>query len=254
MRTSHGKWSAPNVATIVEPGCDAPLVGERGGGAPSFLTEVDVDRFIDLLCMRLGDRVPALVAQFAIANFAVELYPHSGTHLVGVGHHHGVQDASSGMQKLRPSTRTSENLDFANASSGQLPCRAFAAVHERNPLSRYRVTLRRDSVEIVTAENPFQAAIVAADLFGDGVEVADVRPAVGRAPSTTRQTSANKSVKKVAKKRRPMSPEARAKLAQNLVKARAARARNVKAAKKATKKRATKKVGRPVKKGSIKRV
>ena len=103
-------------------------------------------------------------------------------------------------------------------------------------MSRYRVTLRRDSVEIVTAENPFQAAIVAADLFGEGIEVADVRPAVGRAPSTTRKTAAKKTVKRVAKKRRPMSPEARAKLAQNLVKARAARARNVKAAKKATKK------------------
>src|SRR5712691_8331678 len=99
-------------------------------------------------------------------------------------------------------------------------------------MSRYRVTLRRDSVEIVTADNPFQAAIVAADLFGDGVEVADVRPAVGRAPSTTRKTGPQKTAKKVAKKRRPLSPEARAKLAQNLVKARAARARNVKAAKK----------------------
>jgi hypothetical protein len=54
-----------------------------------------------------------------------------------------------------------------------------------------------------------------------------------------------------------LSPEARAKLAQNLVKARAARARNVEAAKKATKKRVTKKVaqkvGRPAKKRSIKR-
>jgi hypothetical protein len=124
-------------------------------------------------------------------------------------------------------------------------------------LSRYRVTLRRDSVEIVTADNPFQAAIVAADLFGEGVEVAAVRPAIGRAPATTRTPMAKKTVKKVAKKRRPMSPEARAKLAKNLVKARAARARNVKAAKKATKKRATKKVakkvGRPAKKRPTKR-
>jgi hypothetical protein len=124
-------------------------------------------------------------------------------------------------------------------------------------MSRYRVTLRRTSVEIVVADNPFQAAIVAADLFGEGVEIADVRPAVGRPTSNATKTAAKKTVKKVAKKRRPMSPEARAKLAQNLVKARAARARNVKAAKKATKKRATKKVaqkvGRPAKKRSIKR-
>ena len=103
-------------------------------------------------------------------------------------------------------------------------------------MSRYRVTLRRNSVEIVSADNPYQAAIVASDLFGEGVEVADVHPAVGRPISNATKTAAKKSVKKVAKKRRPMSPEARAKLAKNLVKARAARARNVKAAKKATKK------------------
>ena len=114
-------------------------------------------------------------------------------------------------------------------------------------MSRYRVTLRLNSVEIVTADNPFQAAIVAADLFDEGIEIADVRPAVGRAPSTTtRKTAAKKSIKKVAKKRRPMSPEARATLAKNLVKARAARARNLKAAKKATKKRVTKKVAKKV--------
>ena len=125
-------------------------------------------------------------------------------------------------------------------------------------MSRYRVTLRRDSVEIVTADNPFQAAIAASELFGEDVEVADVRPAVGRPISNATKTAAKKSVKKVAKKRRPMSPEARAKLAQNLVKARAARARNVKAAKKATKKRVTKKVakkvGRPAKRRPVKRV
>jgi hypothetical protein len=111
-------------------------------------------------------------------------------------------------------------------------------------MSRFRVTLRRNSVEIVTADNPFHAAIVAADLFGEGVEIADVRPAVGRPTSTTQRTAAKKTVKKVAKKRRPLSPEARAKLAKNLVKARAARARNLKAAKKATKKRPTKKVAK----------
>jgi hypothetical protein len=117
-------------------------------------------------------------------------------------------------------------------------------------MSRYRVTLRRTSVEVVTADNPYQAAVVASRGRGD-VEVADVRPAVGRAPASIGIRTAAKSVKKVAKKRRPMSPEARAKLAQNLIKARAARARNLKAAKKATKKaakKATKKVGRPAKK------
>lgn len=122
-------------------------------------------------------------------------------------------------------------------------------------MSRYRVTLRRNSVEIVTATNPFQAAIVAADLFGEGIEIADVRPAVGRPISNATKTAAKKSVKKVAKKRRPLSPEARAKLAQNLVKARAARARNVKAAKKATKKTAAKTATKkgPAKKSAAKK-
>jgi hypothetical protein len=67
-------------------------------------------------------------------------------------------------------------------------------------MSRYRVTLRRNSVEIVTAGNPFQAAIVAAELFGEGVEVADVRPAVGRLTSNATNTTAKRVTKKVAKK------------------------------------------------------
>jgi hypothetical protein len=115
-------------------------------------------------------------------------------------------------------------------------------------MPRYRVTLRRSSVEIVEAANQYQAAIVARDLFGDTVEVADVAPAVGRPPvaGTSRKTVA-KAGKKVAKKRRPLSPEARAKLAQNLVKARAARAAKGRAAKKAAK-QATKVTKRVAKK------
>lgn len=102
-------------------------------------------------------------------------------------------------------------------------------------MPRYRVTLRRSSVEIVEASNQYQAAIVARDLFGDSVEVADVTPAVGRpsAGDASRPANAAKATKKVAKKRRPLSPEARAKLAQNLVKARAARAAKARANKRA---------------------
>jgi hypothetical protein len=95
-------------------------------------------------------------------------------------------------------------------------------------MPRYRVTLRHTTVEIIEADNPYQAAIAARDLHGDTVQVADVVPAVGRPPASTgpRRTTktTKKSLKKVAKKRRRLSPEARAKLAQNLVKARAARA------------------------------
>jgi acyl-CoA reductase-like NAD-dependent aldehyde dehydrogenase len=102
---------------------------------------------------------------------------------------------------------------------------------------------------MVEADNPYQAAVVARDRHGDGVEIADVRPAVGRAPLTTRKTTVKQTVKKAtktaAKKRRALSPEARAKLAQNLVKARAARARNLKAtAKKPTRKPAKKTVAK----------
>jgi hypothetical protein len=98
-------------------------------------------------------------------------------------------------------------------------------------MPRYRVTLRRTTVEIVEAANPYQAAIAARDLGGEGVEIADVVPAVGR-PSTS---SGPRPAKTASKKRRPMSPETRAKLAQNLVKARAARAANQKKASRATK-------------------
>ena len=108
-------------------------------------------------------------------------------------------------------------------------------------MPRYRVTLRRTTVEIVEAPNPYQAAIVARDLGGDGVEIANVAPAVGRpsASSGPRKAAkaAKKTSKKARKKRRPLSPEARAKLAQNLVKARAARA----AKHKGTQRAATKK-------------
>ena len=111
-------------------------------------------------------------------------------------------------------------------------------------MPRYRVTLRSTTVEIVTADNPYQAAIVAAAQYGDSVDVADVRPVFGRLPASTSKatarTTVKKSVKKVAKKRRPMSAETRAKLAKNLVKARAARAKKAQAAKGSTKK-ATKK-------------
>jgi hypothetical protein len=101
-------------------------------------------------------------------------------------------------------------------------------------MPRYRVALRRTAIEIVEAANPYQAAIVASGRDGGDVEIADVRPAVGR--PTVAKKIATKTTKKVAKKRKPLSPEARAKLAQNLVKARAARAKKQKAAKRVTKK------------------
>jgi len=105
-------------------------------------------------------------------------------------------------------------------------------------MARYRVTLKRTTTEIVEAPNPYQAAIVASNR-GDGrAEVTDVRPATGRPVSGGGGAARKaKAAKKVAKKRKPLSPEAKARLAQNLVKARAARAAKHKAAKRTAKKR-----------------
>jgi hypothetical protein len=115
-------------------------------------------------------------------------------------------------------------------------------------MPRYRVTLRRTTIEIVEAPNPFQAAIVANDRGDGSVEITDVRPAFGRPSvsqgSAARTGGAAKTTKKVAKKRKPLSPEARAKLAQNLVKARAARAAKRQTTQRTTKKAAAKKTTR----------
>jgi hypothetical protein len=113
-------------------------------------------------------------------------------------------------------------------------------------MARYRVTLKRTTTEIVEAPNPYQAAIVASERGDGSAEVTDVRPAVGRPVSggggrgATRTAGAAKTTKKVTKKRKPLSPEAKARLAQNLVKARAARAAKHKIAQRAAKKTAKK--------------
>ena len=94
-------------------------------------------------------------------------------------------------------------------------------------MPRYRVTLRETTVEVVEAENPYQAAVVASARHAGDVEIANVAPAVGRPASTNgrRKASKKQAAKKApAKKKRQLSPETRAKLAQNLTKARAARA------------------------------
>jgi len=112
-------------------------------------------------------------------------------------------------------------------------------------LPKYQVTLRTLTIETVEAENPYQAAAVASARHGGDAEVADVRPASGATKK------AAKPVKKVAKKRR-LSPEARARLAQNLVKARAARAakREVASKKAPAKKKSVKKARKATKKRS----
>jgi hypothetical protein len=110
-------------------------------------------------------------------------------------------------------------------------------------MARFRVTVRTTNVELVEAENPYQAAIAVSQRHGGDVEVSQVERAVGRTPpadGTRKTTKKKRGAKKApAKKRRRLSPEARAKLAQNLVKARAARAAKQKKA--ATKKRTAKK-------------
>src|SRR5262245_14671931 len=100
-------------------------------------------------------------------------------------------------------------------------------------MARYRVHVRTTSFEIVDADNPYMAAVVASGRHRDGAVIADVRPAVRRSAV---KTAKKKTTKTFAKKRRRLSPEARAKLAQNLVKARAARAAKAKKTKKTSKK------------------
>jgi hypothetical protein len=110
-------------------------------------------------------------------------------------------------------------------------------------MARFRVTTTIEAVRVVEAENPFAAAVLV------GGNVTDVRPARGRLAGSSSTPTSAKKAKQTAKKRKPLSPEARAKLAQNLVKARAARAKQAKAAKKVARKPATKKAMGTAKKG-----
>ncbi len=84
------------------------------------------------------------------------------------------------------------------------------------------------------------AAVMVAERHGNGVEIAEVRRAAGNANGNGRTNGTRNGSETVKKKRRPLSPEAKARLAQNLVKARAARAAKAKARKKAAKKKSTK--------------
>jgi hypothetical protein len=77
---------------------------------------------------------------------------------------------------------------------------AFDA-RERNLMPKYRVTVRRTSVEIVEADNPYQAAVVASGGIGDGVEIAEVRPTVGRIPASARKAAAKTAAKKKTTKK-----------------------------------------------------
>jgi hypothetical protein len=102
-------------------------------------------------------------------------------------------------------------------------------------MARFRVTTTIEAVRVVEAENPYAAAVLV------GGNVTDVRPARGRLAGSPSAPATAKKAKNVAKQRKPLSAEARAKLAQNLVKARAARAKKAKAAKKVARKPATRK-------------
>ena len=151
-----------------------------------------------------------------------------------------------GTNRAHSATLDRSQHDFPDCWLAHYGAASIEPPQRRGTMPRYRVTLRRTTVEIVEAANPYQAAIVASDLGGGGVEIANVVPAVGRLavssgpPNATK--TAKKSVKKAAKKRRPMSAETRAKLAKNLVKARAARAAKAKSVERGTAKtRAVKK-------------
>src|SRR3974390_356822 len=116
-------------------------------------------------------------------------------------------------------------------------------------MAKYRVTLRVSRTETVEADNPYQAAVISSARHDGNAEVVEVHRAAGR-------PAAKKRAKKVGKRRRQLSPEARAKLAQNLVKARAPPAGKRKAAAKKypAKKKTTKKARKAAKKATKKTV
>ena len=89
-------------------------------------------------------------------------------------------------------------------------------------MPKYKVIAIQTVEHIVEAANEWQAAL-AFDEEHDG-QIVSVKQLLGRPPS-------KKVAKRATKKRAPMSAATRAKLAKNLVKARAARAAKAKAAK-----------------------
>lgn len=94
---------------------------------------------------------------------------------------------------------------------------------------KYRVTVSTTEERMVEAPNAYDAAVRAAN--GDRSTVLDVKQARGR-PTGSMSNGA-----KVARPKRKMTPQARAKMLKNLEKARAARKRNVRATKKAVRTR-----------------
>ena len=98
-------------------------------------------------------------------------------------------------------------------------------------MAKFRVTIRAEKVELVEADNPYQAAAVASTRYDGGTQIVNVTEARGRAAAAPTKAHASK--------KRRLSPEARAKLAQNAAKARAARAKKLKAAKKSATKRSS---------------
>ena len=103
-------------------------------------------------------------------------------------------------------------------------------------MPRFQVVVGTTRTEIIEAENEYMAAVAERH---NRAEIADVRPAPGRLTSVSDAPAAAPA----KKARRPVSPEARARLAQNLVKARAARAAKAKARKAETKSTAKRKAG-----------
>jgi hypothetical protein len=110
-------------------------------------------------------------------------------------------------------------------------------------MARYRVLVRTTSTDFVDAENEYMAAVMVAERYGNGVEIAEVRRAAGNANGNGRANGTRNGSATAKKTRRPLSPEAKARLAQNLVKARAARAAKARERKKAAKKK-TKRVAK----------
>jgi hypothetical protein len=68
-------------------------------------------------------------------------------------------------------------------------------------MPKFRLTTTVECTTVVEAENPFQAAVLV------GGNVSDLRPARGRVGGSSNKPSPAKATGKLAKKRKPMSPE-----------------------------------------------
>ena len=178
-------------------------------------------RLADAKAMKDAADKDAAAARAALAQRAVDAYTGMGSDLDVLLGAQSFSEFSDRLEFMGAIAQSDSDLAAQADAAGQRA--AWAAQQYSHAVSDAQthlteMTSERQQIQSNLAEQQtlavdlsaqYQAAIVARDLFGDSVEVADVAPAVGRPPVTraSRKTGASKVAKKVAKKRRPLSPE-----------------------------------------------